>query len=391
MRKNTKVTPVLMLLLAFSVVSGQRSLAQDHVPDLGEFHFSGDAVVLSLLEERLHPKVNIVVGDGELYEFIVDTGASVNIIDSSIAESQGYEVIGEMEIGAPGGPQIPANIVKVPVIQVGSATIRDSEFVTMDIIGFSGGQTHGVIGVGTFRDYLVTFDLGGGEITVSNASLSADEPGVLRYNPANGQIEIELDVQGTLVASHIDTGSMGTFMLPAELMRSLPLSEAAQPPTKARLVGGERDIKFAKLDGTIQFAGFSYENPNIAFMDPSPGSGNIGGRVLDDYLMSIDQTNHLIQFRKPAHRVAASTDTSPRRLGVGFRGMPGGSILTISSVEPDSLAEKAGLLAGDVLMSLNGISTEQYNMSELGALFASSTLLVFDIARDGVSQTIEIP
>jgi type II secretory pathway component PulC len=70
--------------------------------------------------------------------------------------------------------------------------------------------------------------------------------------------------------------------------------------------------------------------------------------------------------------------------------MPGGSVLEIGRVDPGSIGETAGLLAGDVLLTLNGRPTAEYDMSELGTLFRSSTPLRFDIERDGVAKTIAI-
>jgi Uma2 family endonuclease len=169
------------------------------------------------------------------------------------------------------------------------------------------------------------------------------------------------------------------------------LKEAPVSGAKARLVGGERDIKLAQLDGNIQFAGLDYENQNIAFMSPSSGHGNIGGRILGELVVSIDQRNHLIAFQKSGRDVVAANDNKPRRLGVQFRGMPGGSVLTIGRVDQGSLGEEAGFLAGDVLLTLNDKPTEQYGMSDLRTLFGSAEPLTFDIERDGVSKTIQIP
>ena len=381
----------LLAVVILTAIGGQGSIARESAADIGEFKFAGDAVVLSLVKEAMHPMVAVDFGDGGQYDFIVDTGAGVNVIDISIAESQGYEIVGETEIGAPGGPQIPATIVKVPLVHVGDATIADAEFVTMDVNAFSGGMTQGVLGVGLFHDYLTVFDLGAGQITISRDSLSADDPGVVPYNAEDGQVQIAIDVAGTQVATHIDTGSMGGLMLPGEMMESLPLTDAPTSGGKARLVGGQRDIKHAQLDGSILFAGHEFENPDVAFMTPSSGHGNIGGRILDQFVVSIDQKNHLIAFQKSASGAVAANDKEPRRLGVQFRGMPGGSVLTIGLVAPGSLGEKAGMLAGDVLLALNDKPTEQYGMSDLRTLFGSSEPLKFDIERDGVSKTIEIP
>ena len=390
MKTSLNMMPTLLVLASLTVLGSQSSHARDSSADIGEFNFRGDAIVLPLVQDAMHPRVVVDVGDGEHYEFIIDTGAGVNVIDSSIADSQGYEVIGEMELGAPGGKQIPAKIVKVPLVHVGTGTLENAEFATMDIIGLSGGSAQGVIGIRAFSDYLFTYDIGGGRLIASRGNLSADEPGVIRYDASNGQVEIELDVAGTLVGTHVDTGSMGGLTLPAEMASSLPLKAAPAGNEKARLVGGERDIQFAQLDGSIQFAGLEYENQNIAFLNPSSGHGNIGGRILGDLLVSIDQQNHLIGFQKTGKITVAANNNKPRRLGLQFRGTPGGSVLTLAYVDPGSIGEKAGLVSGDVLLMLNDKPTEQYGMSDLRVLFGGSDPLTFGIERDGVAQTIEI-
>jgi predicted aspartyl protease len=384
-----QVASASLIFAAVLTVGAQSSLARESSADIGEVVFAGDSLVLPLKKHEVHPRLFVDFGDGEQHEFIVDTGASVNVIDSSIAESLGLEVVGETEIGAPGGPQIPAKIVKVPLARVGDATIKNAEFVTMDVKGFSRGTTLGVLGVGLFSDYLLTFDRGAGHIMLSNGNLSTNGPGVLPYDAAGGQVEIDIDVAGTTVAAHIDTGSMGEFMLPGEMMESLSLQKT-QSARKARLVGGNRDIKFAQLNGNIQFAGFQFDNPNIAFMTPSPGAGNIGSRILTDYVVSIDQKNRLIAFREPAEG-SVTSDDKPRRLGVRFGGMPGGSVMTVASVDPGSLGEDAGILAGDVMVSINGRPMQEIEMQELGTLIRGSTPLNIGIERDGASKTIEIP
>jgi len=387
----TRVVSAALLVNALVLAAAPCSIAGDFEANPGDFNFDGNTVVLALTENPMHPRVMVDVGDGEQYEFIVDTGASVNVIDRKIAENLGYEVIGETEIGAPGGPQIPASIVRVPMAHVGDAMIENADFVTMDIDGFSHGQTQGILGLQLFREYLLTFDQTGRRITVSRDSLSADDAGVLPFQVESAHIQIDIDVAGMRVAAHVDTGSMGGLTLPAELMASLPLLEAAQSGARARLVGGDRDISLAQLNGTLRFADLSYENPDIGFMSPSPGYGNVGGQILGELIVSVDQRNHLIAFRKPAREEVAAAGNKPRRLGVMFRGLPGGSVLTIARVDRDSIGERAGLLAGDVMLTLNGKPTEEYDMSELGTLFGSTTPLRFNIERNGVSKIVEIP
>jgi S1-C subfamily serine protease len=172
------------------------------------------------------------------------------------------------------------------------------------------------------------------------------------------------------------------------MLASLPVSET-QSTGQARLVGGNREIKTATLDGAIQFAGLQFENPEIAFMTPSSGTGNIGSGVMFDYVVSIDQQNHLISFEESAAGEAVAAK-KPRRLGVRFEGAPGGSVLTIASVGSGSLAEQAGLKSGDVLLILNDKPTDQYDRAELAALFGGDSVLNLELERDGEARSIEI-
>lgn len=311
-----------LMITSIAVATSTHCLAQEYFPELGQLEFAGESLVLPLTEQGGHPKVIVDMGDGKEHVFIVDTGASVNVLDSELAMSLGLEVVGEMEIGAPGGPQIPGNIVKAPLAHVGGAAIENAEFVTMDIAKFSGGTTQGVLGLGLFRDYLLTYDYAQNQIRASRDTLSAEQPGVMPYVDESGHIQVDIDVAGTTLATHIDTGSMAGFTLPVEMKASLELKNSGQGVAKAHMVGGDRDVQFGQLDGDILFAGSRYEDPNVGFMDPSPGYGNVGGRVLSDYVVSIDQQNQLIRFRQSAHKPVAAANNAPRRLGVQFRGAP---------------------------------------------------------------------
>ena len=389
MKAIAKQATMVLTIAAVMGVGGVSGFARDIANATVEVRFNGAESRMLLEKNMLHPKVSVDLGDGTAHSFIVDTGAGVNLIDRSIAASQGYEVVGETGIGAPGGAQIRASIVKVPLLRVGDVTILNAEFVTMDLIGFSNGTTEGVLGLSLFKNYLVTFDRGAGYIKLSNEKLLPAGPGTLPYDAANSQVDIEINVAGKPTRAQIDTGSMGEFLLPAEMMQSLPLQEA-QAASKANLVGGERDIRFARLQGSIQFAGLQFENPNIAFMTPSPGSGNIGSGILADYVLAIDQSNHLIAFRKAATANGASKNAIPRRLGIRFEGLSNVQTMTISGVAPGSLGEQAGLLAGDVLLAINDKPTAQYDMAALSSIFASQVPLKLEIERNGTPLVIDI-
>ncbi|MGJ8663888.1 MAG: aspartyl protease family protein [Marinicella sp.] len=356
---------------------------------LGDFNFSGEELILKTTHKGPHPRVIVDLGDGEEYKFIVDTGASVNVMDSAIAKRLGYEVIGETKAGPPGGPQVDMNIVKVPEAAVGDGQIRGAEFLLMDIQGFSRGSMHGILGMALFREYLLTFDLSQGQITLAKKQLTLADEGVYAYEDNSGHIMINMDVAGTIIPAHIDTGAMGAIMLPGEALLDLPIIGEATAGPKARLVGGQRDIQRAKIDGSIKFGGFEFDNQTVSFMTPSTGYGNIGGVIFSQMVMSIDQQNHLIGFFKP--KQAAKADSAePRRLGIEFRGMGGMGEMSIGLVESGSLGEAAGFKTGDHLLSLNGVNMKDMDLQDVGALIRGTEQLLFVVDRDGQQVTLEV-
>jgi membrane-associated protease RseP (regulator of RpoE activity) len=183
---------------------------------------------------------------------------------------------------------------------------------------------------------------------------------------------------------------MGEFMLPGELISTLPVQISTSPGRKAKLVGGDRDIQVGKLDGVVRFSGLSFDNPTIAFMTPSTGSGNIGSGVIRELLFSIDQQQNLLQFSRPANRKPVDPADKPRRVGLQFQNMQGTDSLTVAAVGPGSLAEKAGLQSGDVLVAVNERATGDYDMSELGAIFRSNDTLMIEVDRDGEAVMVKI-
>ena len=290
-----RLATVLTLIFGSGVALGGPATSQ---PAVGKLVFAGDVLHIELLDSGIHPKVNVDVGDGKGHGFIVDTAASVSLIDSAIAEEGGYEVVGKTMLGAPGGRQVPASIVRVPIARVGMAEIRDADFVAMDLASFSSGDMQGVLGLALFRDFLLTFDYGGGEIRVERGALSAQDPRAMHYQDVGGQILVEMKVAGESVSAHIDTGSPAGFTLPVEIKDSLPLKEVPVSAGNAHLVGGNRKVLQAQLDGNILFAGTAFEDPRLTFLDPSPGVGNIGSGVLREFLTTIDQRNRLIRFEQ---------------------------------------------------------------------------------------------
>jgi hypothetical protein len=95
---NNSIDAMLRLTLIVLVLGMQDGFARDSAANIGNFEFDGDELVLPFVADRMHPTLSVETSEGEQHAFVLDTGASVNVIDSALAEERGYLVVGEMEI-----------------------------------------------------------------------------------------------------------------------------------------------------------------------------------------------------------------------------------------------------------------------------------------------------
>jgi predicted aspartyl protease len=385
--------------LAASPAAGPQKIAPQAGP-APELRFAGDQVELPMTDKNGRSVVAVYIGDAGPFDFFIDTGAGISVIDARIASELGLEVVGSMPVGAPGGKQVKADRLRIPELRAAGLEVRGVSPVSLEIAEMTGGIMQGILGLDVFQEVLLTLDPAAHRAILSRAGLAEGDPGVVPLDMSRGRIQFDMKVAGKTVTTQVDSGAPAAFTLPIELIDSVPTHPGPEQTRSAGLVGGSRTVKVRKLNGAITFAGLEYQDPQVGFMDPSPGTAHIGAHILDDLVLSVDQKNHLLAFQQPERsRVAkqataetpATAPAGPRRLGVRFRGNPPAHFTEVASVDAGSLGERYGLQAGDQLVSLNGVPMADYNRGTLGSLIAGTELLRWVIERNGVRKTIEIP
>ena len=382
---------------------------QDSEQQESGLYFEGDSVELQTQVAGRHVSVQGYVGDQGPFNMIVDTGAGGNVIDLSLVEGMGLEVIGQKEVMSGGVVPMMLDVVIVPSVRIGDLTIRNAEFLAMDILTMTLGNQHAVIGMPIFKNDLLAFDTKNEKIRVSRAELSAGGPNVFSYvQEQRSGFEINVNVAGTEVPMVIDTGNHGGFIFPMALSETLPLKGDLRDAPSVRLADGERKTKVATLDGTIQLGSFKFADPEVRFLDPAPPHGNIGLQIVENLVLSIDQKNGLLSLAAsegtpvrrvsaaPVRRMSAAPSSAPaggkkRSLGVGFRGSRDENGWAVGSVGSGSLGEQSGIMIGDILLKINGQAIHEIDMKQLGPLFGGSDPLHMEISRDGETRMIEIP
>ncbi len=305
-------------------------------------------------------------------------------------------MVGNLAIGAPGGDQVPSDVVAIPELRINGLTIKGSTPVAFAIEQMTAGMMQGVLGMDLFREVLLSIDPKRGIATVSHASLELGAPGVIEFDNSQGRMTFDIMVAGRRVATQIDTGAPGSFTLPADLQDQIPTDADSERKAAVQLVGGQREITTRRLDGRIIFADLHFENPDVSFMRPSPHVGNIGQKILSDIVIIVDHRNSLLAFlpssstEKRRQQQAAQASGEPRRLGIRFGGGPGLTLANVSDVVPGSVGEQVGFKAGDIILGLNETPMEEISVAQLGELIRGQGLLSFVVDRQGDKVHIEI-
>jgi hypothetical protein len=252
------------------------------------------------------PTVNATINGQGPWQFFVDSGAGVTVIDQALVRELELASTGKRRIGGPDDPEaISADIIPIDSILIGSVEFRDVESVSWDRSELyqTKGRPRGVLGIGLFSDYLLSFDYPAGEIVLRKGELPpVDHKEIIPFSLTDyGLPAIQISVGGKTMAAHFDTGSPGSLGLPGSMEHELKLKA---PPTvlgKARTVGAEFEIRGSTLDGDLHIGSHVFQSPQIMLLDvlDDMNVANIGSRLLRDFKLTFDQKNKRLRLSRP--------------------------------------------------------------------------------------------
>ena len=243
------------------------------------------------------PVVSVTINGKGPYDFFLDTGAGMTVIDSDFAEELKLPVTGTTRIGDPTNPQaIEAKTANVKRLTIGSAEFQDVEVVTWDRRDLYGGTgPRGVIGNPLFAKHLLTLDLGKGEARIARGEV-APGPDVVTYEPSEGGVfRIPVSIGDLTMEAAIDSGSPSGFALPKRYAEQLKLATPLLEVGRGRMANSEFVISSATVDATARIGMNMFPRPVVAFNDALPGA-LFGVQVLRNMVMTIDQKNRRIRL-----------------------------------------------------------------------------------------------
>jgi len=362
------------------------------------FNYERDLIIIPLWINQKGP-----------YHFIFDSGVSISLITNSDLEEK-LSLVPQNKIEIKGfgvGENIQADLVHHLQFKLGNQ--EGSGFTAailpkgvLDFSNYVGLPIDGIIGYDILKYFRVDIDYSLGRLLLDRSPE--------KKTPEKGFIPINIQIEGGKALIPVQLIQEGGKPLSINLVfdtgagNSLFLDQSSNPqlipPLKflnANLgwgINGSIVGKIGRVDKII-FAGIEM-NHIIAAYPLIPDSlkeyshhnfnGNLGNEILKRFHLIIDYPAGKIYLKK---RFNFSNSFEYDMSGIGFTA-EGKDFrhFFVSSIDPNSPGELAGLKPGDLILFVNDNPSSDYTMSELDRLFQSGegrriNILYF---RDGTIQ-----
>jgi hypothetical protein len=243
------------------------------------------------------PAVSVMINGKGPYDFFLDTGAGMTVINDDLAGELQLPVTGKTFIGDPAKPQA----IDAKTATVKSLSIGDAKFTNVEVVSWDRGALYqnlgprGVIGNPLWVDRLLTLDLAKGEARFERGEV---RPGsdVIDYKPSEGGVfRIPITIGKLEMMAAIDSGSPSGFSLPKRFAEELPLVSPLREIGRGRTVNSEYALYSGTIDATARIGTNVFERPTVNFNDVLPGA-LFGAQVLRQMVMTIDQKNQRIRL-----------------------------------------------------------------------------------------------
>jgi membrane-associated protease RseP (regulator of RpoE activity) len=311
-----------------------------------------------------HVYLDVTLNGKGPFHFELDTGGA-NVIDPAVAKQLGVSSGGSTQVTGVGSASAASSFAVIKTLQVGNASIANQVFVVLPIaksLGMAHGmQMDGVIGYEVLSRFATTLDY-------ANQKVEFHMPGT--YTPSPHATVIPIVLYGTQpqfacgidklpTTCTLDTGARGSisFFTPfVEAHPSVVPAKLTAPGVNGFGVGGPHIGRLGRVQ-TLSFGGLTLRGLVGDYTTQSKGDlampfigANVGGAIWKRFTMTLDYAALTVTLTPNA-----DFDTSDHWDRSGVFLVNNGAI-TIIDVRTGTPAADAGLVKGDVIVSVNGSS-----------------------------------
>jgi hypothetical protein len=340
-------------------------------------------------------------------DFILDTGASITVIDSVYAASIGLETQGSLQ-GQGAGASGSASLGKLQSLRVEDASgdgvaLGDVSVAVLSVNAvlepFFWRTCAGILGFNFINQFV-------SEIDYDTKTLVLHDPETFQYSGKGTAIPMKLDGTTPTIAMTIDGTYEGEFRVDVgssatvDLHRPFVKTHGIDTRVKKSVTvvsggfGGTFTSRLTRMN-SIAIGPFSWKKPMVSLSGAEAGAlasedfaGNIGNRILERFRCTFDYERRVLWLEPGARYGDADSFTRS-----GLQLIRTGDVVGIAQVIEGSPAQKAGLRVGDEVRAIDGRAAAEWSRDALEVLFDEGKpgrKVAFDIARDGVARRVVI-
>ncbi|HQL48355.1 MAG TPA: aspartyl protease family protein [Holophaga sp.] len=330
------------------------------------------------------------VADRE-FRFIFDTGASLNVVDASVPSEFLWEEPekpkgASSSVGDYTGARIATRIVCLKRLEIAGMVREDLMAYRMDLKGTLLGSLQdepvdGILGMNFLRGTRFVLDPVAREVRWWHSLPGHRIP--LAYTGSDHPA-LQVKIGGTEVPCTLDTGANGGIQVPGEI----GASDSSEPFLFSGASGEVKEGRAVKM-GRLECGGKAWVDIPLEVVKPGEGSPNIGREVLWAAPMELDFIDQWATFTLDA-RGHLPYRKAPSRVVLRWERRPDGQRLRVGPVNPGSRWAKAGLMAGDEVLSVGTLEGSALTLRAVAALQERGPALAWRIRREGVERVVQV-
>jgi len=367
---------------------------------------SGPATLPMRYGER-HVWVKVAIDGRAPEDFLLDTGASVSLLDSAWAAAHAVATEGKMQAVGAGATG------DVAFARVGTIRVAGPDGNGVEIAGqklavlalnrfvapFFWRDAAGVLGY----DFISRFVM---EIDYDHGTLTLHDPKTFKYAGNGAAVPITLAGSIPVVKAKIDGQYEGQFRLDVGSGSTVDLhSPYVKLHGLREKLGKSIEVMAGGFGGTftshlgrmksMEIGPYSWKDPLVILSGAERGglasedyAGNIGNEVFERFKCTFDY-EHRTLYLEPGKRYAKTDRFS--RAGVQLARF--GDAVKAMQVLPGSAAEAAGIREGDEVVSLDGkpiLDWTQDSVTEMFENGAAEEKHTLELRRDGKKRKVTV-
>jgi hypothetical protein len=367
------------------------------------------AARLPLRYGERHLWLKVSVNGGEPQDFLLDTGASVSLLDSAWAAANGIPSEGKMQaMGA--GASGDVAFTRVASLRLAGpdgdgVELTDQKLAVLSlnrwIAPFFWREAAGVLGYDFISRFVMRVDYDSGVLTLS-------DPKTFQYQGKGVAVPLTLAGAIPVVKAKLDGRYEGEFRLDVGSGSTVDLHS---PFVKQHDLRGKTKKTVEVLNGgfggtftshlarmkKIEIGPYSWTDPLVILSGAETGglassdfAGNIGNELLDRFVCTFDY-EHRMLYLEPGKNYGKRDQFS--RAGLQLARF--GDVVKAMQVLPGSAAAAAGLKEGDEVTSVDGKPILTYVPDQLNEMFEQGAVgktHTIEVMRDGrkVAMTLKL-